>query len=130
MRNVLEVYPEDAGQTLTSATQASRWLNEIDPQQLTPMHRIGHSDYFILEPTRLHDGTMCVPARWYKKDKMMMCRAWRMVISNNGWIIKKWDQLTFPDTHLLLSGNVLYNGAYLGPGIPSTNQILGMDSTH
>ncbi|EED83930.1 predicted protein [Postia placenta Mad-698-R] len=57
VRPHLHFYPEDRGERpLSEARQASRWLNEIPHDLLTPMARVRHHDYYIYEPAMLVDG--------------------------------------------------------------------------
>jgi hypothetical protein len=130
VRGRLQLYPEDSGKKLHQGNQARKWLHTMDPDLLSPMHRIGTADYYIYEAARLKDGTMCMPIRWYQKSGRMWCRAWRMVVSayngTSGWIIEQGDELTFSDDTLSMCGKDLFNGAYLGRNVPPTSLILGM----
>ncbi len=79
VRQLLEFYPEDAGEHLSEARQASRWLNEAPDDQLTPMFRTRRGDdYFIHEPAMLRDGTVCMPYRWFRRGRKHYARCWRM----------------------------------------------------
>ncbi|KIJ60407.1 hypothetical protein HYDPIDRAFT_177473 [Hydnomerulius pinastri MD-312] len=53
VRHGLHFYPEDSGKRLTDARQAERWLDEMDPAQLTPMVRLQNQDFFVFEPALL-----------------------------------------------------------------------------
>ncbi|KIO12358.1 hypothetical protein M404DRAFT_958381, partial [Pisolithus tinctorius Marx 270] len=60
-------YPEDMGGQLDQPWQAARWLHEIDPSLTTPMLQKGRQDFYIFEPTKLIDGMIVIPERWYTK---------------------------------------------------------------
>jgi hypothetical protein len=130
IRKNLQFYPEDFGEKLYQGNQARKWLHDMDPDLLTPMHRVNGVDYYIYEAARLKDGTMCMPFRWFQKNGRMWCRAWRMVANvgneTSGWIIEQGDELTFSDDALAMCGKDLFSGAYLGRHVPPTSSILGM----
>ncbi|KAI6148028.1 hypothetical protein BKA82DRAFT_151609, partial [Pisolithus tinctorius] len=108
-------YPEDAGGRLEQAWQASRWLHEIDPSIATPMIRKGQQDFYVFELTKLTDGTMVIPERWYTKpsDSQTSFKveywalAWRAraVVNGrtSGYIVHAYDTINVPATQLLLS---------------------------
>lgn len=109
-------YPEDAGGRLEQPWQASRWLSEIDPTIATPMIRKARQDFYVFELTKLMDGTMVVPERWYTKpapqnsppfDFEYWARAWRAhpVTSGGtrGYVIHTYDVVEVPASDLLLS---------------------------
>ncbi|KAI6018600.1 hypothetical protein BKA83DRAFT_4464938 [Pisolithus microcarpus] len=109
-------YPEDAAGRLDQPWQASRWLYEIEPTVTTPMIRKGRQDFYIFELTKLTDGTMVVPERWYTKpaarnsspfDLEYWAHAWRAqaVITGgtSGYVIHTHDIVEVPATDLLLS---------------------------
>ena len=83
------------------------------------MHRIGLIDYYVFEPTLLSNMTICMPTQWFKKDGIMLCRAWKMTPRAGGWVIVECDEITFPETMLSMSFDDLQHGAYLCPGLPS-----------
>ncbi|ETW79803.1 hypothetical protein HETIRDRAFT_48824 [Heterobasidion irregulare TC 32-1] len=62
-------YPEDAGNKLEQAWQADRWLKEIEPALTTPMIRAHGHDFYIFEPTKLNDGRIVLPTRWFFRTK-------------------------------------------------------------
>ncbi|KAK1228871.1 hypothetical protein PQX77_008081 [Marasmius sp. AFHP31] len=89
VRPNLSFYPEDSGGNLGEARQASRWLKEMDDDELTPMVRLGKGraarDFYIFEPALLsvHGGSMWMPHRWYTKTKaggqtVLVGRCWQM----------------------------------------------------
>jgi hypothetical protein len=82
VREHLELYPEDAGPRLESACQGSRWLHDMDPGLLTPMHRISGTDFYIYEPAMLVDGRFCIPTRWFRRKGYMYARAWELTVVN------------------------------------------------
>jgi len=71
-------YPEDSGPSVSEARQAARWLHEVPNDQLTPMARIGHQDYYIHEPAMLRDGQVCIPVRWFMCQDLLYAKCWRI----------------------------------------------------
>lgn len=65
VRPSLHFYPEDNGQILEEACQASCWLHELQPEETSPMIQVKSIDYYIFEPTTLSDGSVCLPTRWF-----------------------------------------------------------------
>ncbi|KAH6880930.1 hypothetical protein BKA70DRAFT_1446935 [Coprinopsis sp. MPI-PUGE-AT-0042] len=95
VRPHLTFYPEDAGERLEGASQGERWLHNLPPGQTTPMHRIAGVDYYIYEPCMLHDGSFCIPTRWFVRGRTMMARAWPISVvgayDNNGDQHRWWE---------------------------------------
>ncbi|KAI6026560.1 hypothetical protein BKA83DRAFT_121163 [Pisolithus microcarpus] len=110
-------YPEDAGGRLDQPWQASRWLHKIDPSIATPMIRKGQQDFYVFELTKLTDGTVVVPERWYTKpsiqhstspsDLEYWAHAWRTqpIASGgaSGYVIHRYDTVKVTANQLLLS---------------------------
>ncbi|KAI6029001.1 hypothetical protein EDC04DRAFT_2869083 [Pisolithus marmoratus] len=110
-------YPEDAGGRLDQPWQASRWLHEIDPSIATPMIHKGQQDFYVFELTKLIDGTVVVPERWYTKpssrhstspfDLEYWAHAWRTqpIASSDAsrYIIHRYDTVEVMANQLLLS---------------------------
>ena len=130
VRNKLHVYPEDVGTKLSEVRQGSRWLHEMDPELLTPMHRIDDKDYYIFEICRLKDGSFCMPFRWYQCNQKMWCRAWSASIfrpgHEGGWVINKHQVLNLCESDLQMNFMDLHHGAFFGSEYPSFYKILGM----
>ncbi|KAH7911093.1 hypothetical protein BJ138DRAFT_1151546 [Hygrophoropsis aurantiaca] len=104
-RHYLEVYPEDSGPKLEEMRQAKRWLDELDPHLLTPMHRVGNRDFYSFEPTLLKNGTICMPSRFLKINNQIWFRAWPIVPFHtmelgHGWLIEQCDELTLAAENL------------------------------
>ena len=87
----LEFFPEDANGYMSDAIHGTKWLEQMDPDLLTPMIRHNGQDYFILEPTVISDGSICMPFRWYKKSDQLYAKAWKMnAVRDNagcGWVV-------------------------------------------
>ena len=116
IRPYIRHYPEDTGGRLDQPWQASRWLHEIDPSVTTPMIRKGHQDFYIFEPTKLTDGTMVIPERWYTKpsatsfascDPEFWARAWRIYPVSNGrmrgYVVHTYKTVEIPASKFLMS---------------------------
>ncbi|KAH8081293.1 hypothetical protein BXZ70DRAFT_1068335 [Cristinia sonorae] len=102
VRQHLHFYPEDAqGVKLTEGCQDARWLNEMPEDLLTPMARLRNRDYFIYEPAMLDNGQVCMPVRWFTREKdgkhELYAKCWQMGIVNNdmdsGWRVVKTNDL-------------------------------------
>ncbi|KIM36126.1 hypothetical protein M413DRAFT_31880 [Hebeloma cylindrosporum] len=78
VRPHLSFYPEDSGQRVSEARQATRWLHEVPNDQLTPMARIGHQDYYIHKPAMLRDGQVVMPVRWFMRQGLLYAKCWKM----------------------------------------------------
>ncbi|KAF9494386.1 hypothetical protein BDN71DRAFT_1563932 [Pleurotus eryngii] len=79
VRPHLAFYPEDAGQRLSEARQAARWLHEAPGDQLTPMARIGSKDFYVYEPAMLTDGSICMPSRWFLRGGTLFAKCWSLL---------------------------------------------------
>ena len=89
----LHFYPEDAGQTLSEARHAAKWLHELPAEDTTPMIRISADNYYIHEPAMLQNGQPCVPVRWFIRSGVFYAKAWPMeqvvVEGVEGWCVRK-----------------------------------------
>ncbi|OSX60535.1 hypothetical protein POSPLADRAFT_1148718, partial [Postia placenta MAD-698-R-SB12] len=66
VRPHLHFYPEDQGdRPFAEARQASRWLNEVPNELVTPMARIHNHDYYIYKPAMLVNGVCIAEDLWY-----------------------------------------------------------------
>ncbi|KAJ7913831.1 hypothetical protein B0H13DRAFT_2232248 [Mycena leptocephala] len=108
VRKKLHFLPQDSTPSLSEAWQASRWLHELDSNLTTPMIREQNQDFYIFEPTLLRDGkTVCVPTRWFQRDKDIWARVWKMqtVVTDSGpgWIVDNTEQFDLKSSDLMLS---------------------------
>ena len=107
VREKLHFLPEDSNPSLSQAWQASRWLDELDSDLTTPMIRINAQDFYIHEPTLLKDGSVCMPDRWFERNKLTMARVWKMhQISKDGisgWVVEGQQSYDVKSSDLLLS---------------------------
>ncbi|KAI0751777.1 hypothetical protein C8Q80DRAFT_1099078 [Daedaleopsis nitida] len=95
VRPFLHFYPEDTGgRVLGEARQGAQWLKEAPNETLTPMLRYGSHDYYVHEPVMLHDGSVCMPVRWFSRvmlngEQSWYAKGWRMEVvtvdSRRGW---------------------------------------------
>ncbi|KAJ7780683.1 hypothetical protein DFH07DRAFT_910197 [Mycena maculata] len=107
-RKNLHFFPEDTKPSLSQAWQASRWLDELEPDLTTPMTRVGTQDFYIHEPTLLSNGTACMPIRWFKRGGKTLARAWKMhEVSGtdpaSGWVIEGDKEIEVQESELLIS---------------------------
>ncbi|KAF9056866.1 hypothetical protein BDP27DRAFT_1242040 [Rhodocollybia butyracea] len=108
VRSHLKFLPEDSGVRLSQANQAERWLKELDPDLLTPIHQVAGQDFFTLEPALLKDKRVCMPSRWFVRDKKVFAKAWPMKVENiegygNGWTVQTFAEIEISDSDLLLA---------------------------
>ncbi|KAH9899608.1 hypothetical protein C8Q73DRAFT_680493 [Cubamyces lactineus] len=91
VRPHLRFLPEDSGPVLAEAWQAARWREELDPDLATPMLRQGEQDFYVYEPARLQNGSVCMPVRWYQREGQTFARVWAMepTADRSGWIVRK-----------------------------------------
>ena len=92
---------------VSQAWQASRWLDELDPQLLTQMIRLNddrQQDYYVYEPALLMDGRACIPTRWYVKAGVRHAKAWLMVpdVSNTIWLAREYEEIDVSEDQLML----------------------------
>ncbi len=122
----LRFLPEDAGSHLSEAWQGDRWLRELDPDLATPMVRVKEQDFYVLEPTQLVDGRVCMPFRWFTRGSDTFAFAWMMVPSDDrtGWVIAK-DCPVEIDVHELLTPYPKLCATYLYHGIPNPRNVIG-----
>lgn len=88
VRPFIHFYPEDTEPNLSEARQGSRWLEELRPEETTPMVRIRGVDYYIYEP----DLSFCIPTRWFARNGVFFARAWMLEAStlgdDSGWVVR------------------------------------------
>lgn len=125
----LHFFPEDTKPSLSQAWQASRWLNELDSELTTPMIRDHNQDFYINEPALLKDGSVFMPIRWFKREGVVLARAWKMrrasnTIAGHGWIVEGDREFEVKASELLLSFPHLVQ-AYVSRNIPDPRIIQG-----
>jgi hypothetical protein len=105
VRPSLHFYPEDSGQTLEEARQASRWLHELRSEETSPMIRIRNIDYYIFEPTMLADGSVCLPTRWFTRHGSYFGKALlmqkEMINQTKGWVVLEDREIEISQNELL-----------------------------
>lgn len=130
VRPHLSFYPEDKGKYVSEIRQASNWLNEVSPDEVTPMIRVHNDDYYIYEPAMINSGRCCIPFRWFIKNGNQWGRAWTLERRLNvhtgkaGWVVRKDLVIEFSDVSLLKNFPQLSkdHGSY---GVPHPSHILG-----
>lgn len=127
VRPHLKFYPEDSRNKLSEANQADHWLNDLDNNQLTPMIRIGKSDFYIYEPAYLRNKTYYMPVRWFLHNEKLFAKCWSFepvtTEGQSGWaVIKKDDYEVGADLFLKNLPEIRSDaGLY---GIPDPANIL------
>ena len=136
IRPHLRFYPEDSGQKLKECWQASRWLEELSPDIATPMVRVGNQDFYVYEPTKLVDGQVIVPFRWYTHatspsgSQVLYGEGWRLaeVTSRDGmrsYIVREYERVKFPTSSLSLAFPGMVR-TFATDDLPDPRNILGM----
>jgi len=138
----LRYYPEDAGKKLGETWQGQRWLREIDPTLATQMIRIGHQDYYVYEPTKLQDGNVVMPIRWFtrssgsgaKAEQKFWAEPWRLEPvstdeGHRGYIVNEYDTIEVSAHSLLLSMPQMIE-TYVSDNLPDPRHIIGMYTAH
>ncbi|KAJ3738030.1 hypothetical protein EV360DRAFT_90923 [Lentinula raphanica] len=109
IRPHLHFLPKDSGKELGEAYQAQRWLNEQDPDLLTPVHRIMNQDFYTFEPCLHQSGQMYMPIRWFSRpDRNVYAKAWlmktiKLADGQSGWAVETYSEVEISSVHLLLS---------------------------
>jgi len=107
VRPLLQFYPEDAGAKLNEARQAKHWLEELDPELLTPVFRLRNQDFFVFEPTLLSSGQVCMPFRWFMRCGKMHAKVWSLRAVTRemdcGWVIQDFHSFDISEEDLLVS---------------------------
>ena len=115
---------------LSEAREAERWLNEMQPDELTPMIRIGEDDYYIYEPAMLVNGSCCIPTRWFVRQEVFYCKAWALHLislpDGQGWQVREDVEMEVSQNDLLKNFPTLSNDHRLY-GVPHPSHIIGMD---
>lgn len=129
VRHSLHFYPEDSGKRLTDARQAKRWLDEMDPAQLTPMVRLQNQDFFVFEPALLSSGQTCIPSRWFQRGGLFYAKAWslRAVVndSGSGWVVEEHNEIEVPQNDFLVSFKN-WNVSEATSALPRAHHIIGL----
>ncbi|KAG2035286.1 hypothetical protein BDR03DRAFT_812159, partial [Suillus americanus] len=130
VRPLLHFYPEDAGTKLNEAWQAKHWLEELDPELLTPVVRLQNQDFFIFEPALLTSGEACMPFHWFVRRKKMYARAWRLRPVareiNCGWVVQQFQSFEVSEDDLLVSFKN-WNSSGATSGLPRACHIYGIE---
>lgn len=132
VRPHLEFYPEDCGgRNVSEARQSSRMLNEIPDNELGPMVRLGHYDFYVFEPAKLRSGLVCMPHRWFKRNNRFHARCWKMqeIEHEHGrksWRVIKGDgKFEVDEEQFLLPFPILATDVTLYPDLTDVTKIEG-----
>jgi hypothetical protein len=132
VRPHLKFYPEDRQRGVSEARQAYRWLHEMADDEITPMARLGHQDYYIHEPAMLRDGVCCIPVRWFTVRELLFAKCWKMeAIASDvgqGWRVVKSNDYSVPLTEFLKTFNEFGDDADKHYGLPHPSRIFGVFS--
>lgn len=131
VRPHLHFYPEDSGSRLEETRQASKWLNELSPDEATPMIRTRDGDYYVYEPTMLTDGTFCIPYRWFTRNGQFWGRGWAIKPTSQGdplsegWVVHKLQEVEFSEA-MLLKDFLRLSQDHASFNVPHPSRILGI----
>jgi hypothetical protein len=129
VRPHLSFYPEDSGPKLSEARQGQRWLNELPPEQTTPMLRISGQDYYIYEPAMLdsEEPEFCIPIRWFVRGEEFFAKCWKMTIVSSdkgaGWRVLKSDTYEVP-AHRFLKNLIQFQADAALYNVPHPSHII------
>ena len=128
VRPHLSFFPKDTGKSVNEYSQAAHWRHEADPELLTLMVPIQNQQFFIFEPSLLRDHRVCMPVRWFIRDKKIFAQAWMMrVIScqdGSGWIVEERCQIEVSQDEFLVSFGA-WDVSQSTNGLPHASCILG-----
>lgn len=128
VRPLLHFYPEDAGAELNEARQAKYWLEELDPELLTPVVRLHNQDFFVFEPTLLSSGQACIPFRWFTRGGKMYTKAWSLRPVTRemdcGWVVEDFNSFEVSEDDLLVSFKN-WDSSEATSGLPRAYSIYG-----
>ena len=130
VRAHLKFLPEDSGNHLSQANQADRWLKELDPDLLTPVQHLAGQDFFTLEPAILTRKRVCMPSRWFIRDKNLFAKAWTMRIIDDelfgsGWAVQTFNEIEIPAADFVVAFNQ-FQTTHITLGLPDPCAIVGM----
>ncbi|KAJ7929641.1 hypothetical protein B0H13DRAFT_2228460 [Mycena leptocephala] len=121
--------PRDSGPKLSEARQGQRWLNELPPEQTTPMLRISGQDYYIYEPAMLdsEEPEFCIPIRWFVRGEEFFAKCWKMTIVSSdkgaGWRVLKSDNYEVP-AHRFLKNLIQFQADATLYNVPHPSHII------
>jgi hypothetical protein len=128
VRPLLQFYPEDAGMKLNEARQAKRWLEELDPELLTPVVRLHNQDFFVFEPVLLSGGQVCMPFRWFMRCGKMYAKVWSLrPVAREldcGWVVQEFHSFDVPEEDFLVSFKN-WDSSEATSGLPRACHIYG-----
>ena len=93
VRRHLQSYPEYTPNKLENATQAGRWLREVDGDRAAPMVRQGGKDFYVNEPCLVTYGEneestrAVIPTRWYRYAGDLWAAVHALVPHGSGFAI-------------------------------------------
>ncbi|KAG1784909.1 uncharacterized protein HD556DRAFT_1314704 [Suillus plorans] len=130
VRPLLHFYPEDTGVELNEARQAKCWLEELDPELLTPVVRLHNQDFFVFEPALLSSGQACIPFRWFIRGGKMYTKAWSLRPVTReldcGWVVEYFHSFEVSEDNLLVSFRN-WDSSKATSGLPRAYSIYGVE---
>ncbi|KIK60057.1 hypothetical protein GYMLUDRAFT_244835 [Collybiopsis luxurians FD-317 M1] len=137
----LSFYPLDANGYVDSASNALRWLQELDPNLTTPMIQLENEsgfreDFYLFEPCRLSSGDYCMPYWWIKRihadmvgKEELVRLTWQIHPHGDGWVVASAEQRTIPISEFATSFLTLKQ-SYKAGSIPDPGNIVGIQDAH
>lgn len=106
----------------------------MDPDLLTPAHQVAGQEFFTLEPTVLQNGNVCMPSRWFVRNKKVFAKAWPMRVVDiedygHGWAVQTFSEIKISDSDLLLSYQQ-FRESHLSLGLMDPSLIVGKIILH
>ncbi|VDB83188.1 unnamed protein product [Peniophora sp. CBMAI 1063] len=127
VRSNLRFMPEQTTGSLSETWQASRWLDELNPELLTQVIYQDHRPYFIYEPALLQNGEACIPVRWFTRADKVFAKAWPLVQSsdNQSWVVQKHGEKVIEASRLMMPFDRLaMEQGHVRRGLPSPCRLL------
>ena len=131
-------YPEDVGELLEEAWQGDRWRHDLNSSLTTPMIQIGAQDFYLFEPTKLDDGRVILPTRWFfrteveggRTTKHFFAEACRLeaVVSEgspSGYVAHEYDQFVIDARGLMFAFPKLVETFHMDD-LPDPRVMLGL----
>ncbi|KAG2126564.1 uncharacterized protein EDB93DRAFT_1243814 [Suillus bovinus] len=121
VRPLLHFYPKDT---------AKCWLEELDPELLTPVIRLHNQDFFIFEPALLSSSQACIPFRWFVCGGKMYTKAWSLwPVAHEldcGWVVEDFYSFEVSEDDLLVSFKN-WDSSEATSGLPHAYSIYGVE---
>ncbi|TFK51166.1 hypothetical protein OE88DRAFT_1735116 [Heliocybe sulcata] len=114
-RRLIHAYPEYTPNAVSEVWQAEKWLCDAPDHVLTPMIRLGNTDFYVKELTRCHDGSWFIPTRFFEHAGKMLAVGHDVVPSSEGLVVA--DNKSIKQCDLFERNWPEIEASYAGQGI-------------